>query len=56
MTKERMEQLLYNCIRYIKYDNYDAVEHLHSICGFTDEELVLLGYDYLVKGVEEESL
>lgn len=53
MSQERMKQLLDNCIRYIKFDNPEAADHLHSICGFTDEELISLGYDYLAE--EKES-
>ena len=47
MTKERMKSLLIECIKYIKYDNDSTKEHLHDICGFTDEELEELGFDSL---------
>ncbi len=52
MTPERMEELLEKCIQYIKYDNDSTSDHLHNIIGFTDDELVELGYEYLAEGKE----
>ncbi len=49
MTEKRMKELLVNCIKYIKYDNDDTVSQLHEICGFTDQELCELGFDYLAE-------
>lgn len=54
MTPERMRELLANCIKYIAYDNDSTSEHLHEICGFTDDELKELGYDYLAHNEEDE--
>ena len=57
MTADRMKELLVNCIKYIKYDNDSASEHLKDICEFTDLELTELGFDYLAgEGETEDEL
>ncbi len=50
-----MKELLVNCIKYIKYDNDDAVSQLHEICGFKDQELCELGFDYLSGNKEDDT-
>ena len=54
ISEKRMKSLLVNCINCIKYDNDSAIEHLHDICGFSDEELSDLGFDYLIQNENED--
>ena len=54
ISEKRMKSLLVNCINCIKYDNDSAIEHLHDVCGFSDEELSDLGFDYLIQNENED--
>lgn len=47
MTNERLEELLQNCVDHflIGADVREVIEFLIGLIGFTEDELIYLGFD-----------